>query len=96
MKYLIPILLVLLSFAAQANDAEIERKAAKVKVFRQSDPPDTCEEIGEISTANISVLTDRDREKMLRRLASQRGADGVQVTNLKGPTIDAVIFKCKK
>jgi hypothetical protein len=85
-----------LSFAAQADDAELERKIAKVKVFRQSDPPDYCEEIGEVQANNVSVFTDRDRERMMRALAAKNGANGVQVTTLKGPVITAVIFKCKK
>lgn len=87
--------MLFLSLFVYADDAEIDRKMRTVKVFRQSDPPDSCKEIGEVTAARIEVLPPSVREDVLRRTASQKGANGIVYRDIKSDPMVATIYKCK-
>ncbi|MGE3758254.1 MAG: hypothetical protein AB7H97_10885 [Pseudobdellovibrionaceae bacterium] len=86
---------VILAMLLSSSWAVTDKEMRKVRVYR-GDVPDVCDEMGEITTPNIDVLTDSVREQMLRKMAFQKGANAIQITNLKGTELNALIWKCPK
>jgi hypothetical protein len=84
---------LLLTCALHADeDAKMEKAAKAVKIFRHSDPPSSCKEMEDIEAPDISVMDEVMTERMLRRMAAQKGANAMQVIGKR----TATIYKCKE
>ena len=87
------IALVFLSGCASVPPLNDEEKS--VRIYKKSDPPSTCKELGKV-LVNKAFVDPNEWENLLKRATHQKGGSAVQLDYEESTHMQGTAFSCPK
>ena len=92
MEILLPLLLM-----AGCVTVPLTPEEQAVRIYRKSDPPTTCKELGKVYSGGLAALTDEGRENNLKRAARKAGGNAVSMDRTdENNTIYGTAWNCPR
>ncbi len=89
------IIIAALVLSSCATPPPLTEKEKQVRIFRKSDPPATCKELGRVRALGIMFFYDETREDEVRRQTAKLGGNAVSVDPLDADNnLNGIAFRC--